>query len=224
MTDGDGCSSTCTIEIGYSCTGGHISNPDTCSGIWGDGLKMGGEDWDDNNTNDNDGCSSLCVIEIGYTCTSGSVFMSDTCNEVWGDGLKFATISTFWDDGNTIAGDGWDESCMEETGYICTGGTASSPDTCSEICGDGLKIGSEAWDDSNTNDNDGWDSTCIIETDSDWIGGDPSNPDNCDIICGNGIMLSTLDHTQHWDDGNIIGGDGWDGNCHVEDNWVMRLL
>lgn len=28
--DGDGCSSTCTIESGWSCSGGDSSNPDVC--------------------------------------------------------------------------------------------------------------------------------------------------------------------------------------------------
>jgi len=59
----DGCSS-CSIDIGYSCS----SNPSICTPICGDGLIKGTEICDDNDSSSNDGCSSLCQIESGYIC------------------------------------------------------------------------------------------------------------------------------------------------------------
>lgn len=38
---GDGCSSTCSIEPGYDCTGGSIHKPDVCKEICGDGKNLG---------------------------------------------------------------------------------------------------------------------------------------------------------------------------------------
>ena len=63
--NGDGCSSTCTIETGYSCSG----SPSVCSPICGDGLVVGIEGCDDSNTVSGDGCSSTCTVEVGYICT-----------------------------------------------------------------------------------------------------------------------------------------------------------
>ena len=45
---------------------------------WGDGMRIGNEQWDDNNTNNADGCSSDCKVEKGYICTGGSAVESDT--------------------------------------------------------------------------------------------------------------------------------------------------
>ncbi|MFA5800314.1 MAG: DUF4215 domain-containing protein [Candidatus Peribacteraceae bacterium] len=62
----DGCSNTCSIESGWTCTG---TSPSTCSPVCGDGLKKGTEACDDHNLNNNDGCSSTCQIETGWICT-----------------------------------------------------------------------------------------------------------------------------------------------------------
>ena len=45
---------------------------------WGDGMKTGNEQWDDNNTNTGDGCSSTCKVEKGYICKGGNAGGSDT--------------------------------------------------------------------------------------------------------------------------------------------------
>lgn len=39
--NGDGCSSTCTIESGYTCGGGTLFTADTCKEICGDGKNLG---------------------------------------------------------------------------------------------------------------------------------------------------------------------------------------
>ena len=69
--DGDGCSSTCTIEPGYECYGGNPLQADFCYEICGDGLDYGMWWCDDGNLISGDGCSSSCMIERGYNCTGG---------------------------------------------------------------------------------------------------------------------------------------------------------
>lgn len=67
--DGDGCSSTCTIEEGWTCSG----EPSACfrrseEGECGNGVINRRQECDDGNTEDGDGCSSTCTIEEGWTC------------------------------------------------------------------------------------------------------------------------------------------------------------
>lgn len=40
------------------------------------------------------------------------------------------------DDGNTKPGEGCDDNCRVEEGFLCAGGTMSTPDECHEECGD----------------------------------------------------------------------------------------
>ena len=42
------------------------------------------------------------------------------------------------DDNNLDKADGCNDECEVEVGWSCSGGTSSAPDTCSEICGDGI--------------------------------------------------------------------------------------
>jgi cysteine-rich repeat protein len=64
---GDGCSASCQIEAGYTCTG----SPSLCTSVCGDGKVGPGESCDDGNATSGDGCSGACQIESGYSC-SGS--------------------------------------------------------------------------------------------------------------------------------------------------------
>lgn len=57
LISGDGCSSTCTIEFGFSCID---INPSVCKSTCGDGLKASNEACDDGNQLSGDGCSSTC--------------------------------------------------------------------------------------------------------------------------------------------------------------------
>src|SRR6185369_9302883 len=50
--DGDGCSSKCQIEAGYTC----LKKRTVCFPICGDGLLVGDEACDDGNNSDGDGC------------------------------------------------------------------------------------------------------------------------------------------------------------------------
>lgn len=60
--NGDGCSSLCQLESGYSCTG----EPSACALSCGNGVVEPGlgETCDDSNTVSGDGCTSLCHDEV----------------------------------------------------------------------------------------------------------------------------------------------------------------
>lgn len=116
VINGDGCSSTCAIESGFTCSG----TPSVCNGICGDGLKRGTETCDDANTTNGDGCNSICSIESGFTC-SGT---PSTCLAICGDGLTKGPEAC--DDANTINGDGCSSVCAIESGFTCSG----TPSVC----------------------------------------------------------------------------------------------
>lgn len=73
---GDGCSATCTIDMGYGCSG----MPSVCAAICGDGMKLGGEACDDGNMNSGDCCSSTCGLEMGCEIESND---TDATANAW---------------------------------------------------------------------------------------------------------------------------------------------
>lgn len=75
-TDGDGCSSTCAVESGFTCLG----TPSVCTpnSVCGDGTITNLETCDDGNTASGDGCSSVCAVESGFTCTGTPSVCSPT--------------------------------------------------------------------------------------------------------------------------------------------------
>eukprot|EP00961_Rhodomonas_salina_P109430 1473117-Rhodomonas_salina.1 len=70
LVDGDGCSSNCTIEVGWQCDGGDLVSMDHCIPICGDGLYRGYEfeetNCDDGNFIRYDGCSPECTVEVPH--------------------------------------------------------------------------------------------------------------------------------------------------------------
>lgn len=67
---GDGCSSTCKVESGFTCQ----SSPSVCvrptpSSNCGNGKIEAGQKCDDNNQKNGDGCSASCLIEKSFTCS-----------------------------------------------------------------------------------------------------------------------------------------------------------
>jgi cysteine-rich repeat protein len=92
--DGDGCSSTCQVEVGGAC---------------GNGMLEPGndEECDDGNTQDGDGCSSNCQFEpVGANCGDASVDAEEVC-----------------DDGNTQNGDSCNPTCnLGNTTSLFAGG------------------------------------------------------------------------------------------------------
>ena len=84
---GDGCSSGCRVECGYSCSGGGVAMADICETTCGDGVLAGGEECDDGNTEIGDGCNADCEVEAGWTCTSPTCRRS-YCSTRCGDGIR----------------------------------------------------------------------------------------------------------------------------------------
>lgn len=236
----DGCAADCTsIDATYICTGGSETTQDTCSTcdagyepndakdacvpICGDGLRVGTEVCDDQNTSDSDGCNATCdTIEATYICTGGSSSGKDTCTQcsagtspnaekdtcevICGDGLRAG--AEVCDDSNIDDLDGCSSDCSTiEANFVCSGGTTSSADTCTECtdgfspngdkdtcittCGDGFRAGTEVCDDSNTDSSDGCATDCTA-IDANYIcsGGSPTTADTC-TACDSGFEPNT---------------------------------
>ena len=78
---GDGCSTACLQENGWSCVG---TGAGSCTVVCGDGIIIAGhETCDDSNSVSGDGCSSVCSVEAGFSCTG----TPSVCSSVCGDGL-----------------------------------------------------------------------------------------------------------------------------------------
>lgn len=147
--DGDGCSSTCSVEAGWTCSSGSSSTKSTCTSICsagyiynssssscnefcGDG-KLYVLQCDDGNNLDGDGCSSTCTLEPGFDCTAGTPTLATFCHVTCSTGYIWNTGASACqevcgdgfryvlqcDDGNTDNGDGCSASCQTESGYTC---------------------------------------------------------------------------------------------------------
>ena len=176
--------------------------------------------WDDGNIVSDDGWSSTCVKETGWDWSGGSSTSKDVCTDVWGDGKKYTALSTFWDDGNANNDDGWSSTCTIETGWICTGGSPTTKDACSENCGDGIRFNSNSTycDDGNKISGDGCSSACVNEAGWVWSGGSTTSNDIWTEIWGDGKRYNAL--TTYCDDGNSLNGDGCSLSCTIESGWV----
>ncbi|MCF7844477.1 MAG: DUF4215 domain-containing protein [Kiritimatiellales bacterium] len=193
----DGCSSTCTVEVGFSCMG----DPSSCYAGCGDGVKSSSEACDDGDTDNSDGCSSVCVVENGYSCTGSP----STCTSTCGDGSIASDESC--DDNNLIALDGCEADCTILYGYACIG----EPSDCDPLCGDGILKGSEPCDDNDTDSGDGCSATCTVETGFSCNG----EPSTCASTCGDGTKASD----EGCDDGDTTSGDGCSATCTVENGF-----
>ncbi|MEM9863563.1 MAG: DUF4215 domain-containing protein, partial [Myxococcota bacterium] len=146
---GDGCSSSCEVERGWTCPVAGAA----CLSACGDGVLAGLELCDDGDTRSGDGCSADCVLEDGFVCrTPGSACVRTTC----GDGSREGTEQC--DDGNLRPFDGCGVDCTNEPD--CGGGA------CTAVCGDGVilpGVTAEECDDGNTRDGDGCSSACMEE-------------------------------------------------------------
>ena len=130
MIADDGWSGSWATETGWKCTGGSITSVDIWTDICGDGIRFSSNSayWDDGNMKSSDGCSRNWTIETGWKCTGGTITSSDNWTEICGDGIRFNSNSKYWDDGNLINGDGCTSACNIESGFTCTGGSATSKD------------------------------------------------------------------------------------------------
>ncbi len=93
-TSGDGCSSTCQYDNGFT---------NQC----GNGILGSGEECDDNDTLGGNGCSAVCLMESSYACTG----FPSTCSTGCGNGALNTGAGEQCDDGNLINGDGCTDNC-----------------------------------------------------------------------------------------------------------------
>jgi fibro-slime domain-containing protein len=209
VANGDGCSSTCSLEQGWTCPtpGQPCKRLEYC----GNGrLELDiGEQCDDGNMVAGDGCGATCHLEPNFVCpTPGQPCVSTVkC----GDGRLGGTEQC--DDGNVSGGDGCSATCTIEAGWKCpTAGAA-----CIPVCGDGLLVGNEQCDLGNVAADAGdlgCTPTCQIEP------GfacrrmpTPAAASVCHrTTCGDGIK----EGTEQCDDGNLVPYDGCSPTCAIE--------
>lgn len=182
-----------TFEPIVQCMGG--CNAGVCMGAYycGDGMILGNEECDDDNSVSGDGCSNSCEIEAGYTCEGSP----SVCTGGGGSTCGNSSVDPGeqCDDGNIANGDGCSSTCEYETlGGICGDGTIVSPEEC---------------DDANTASGDGCSSACNVESGYQCMG----TPSVCSIIpdCGNMIV----EYPEMCDDGNTINTDTCTGICQL---------
>ena len=108
--DGDGCSSQCVVEAGWTCVG----SSSICTRLCGNGTIEAGEQCDDANTTALDGCSD-CTVERGWECTGATSVCVTRC----GDGLIAGTEEC--DDGGPADEDGCSSGCVIEPACMCSG-------------------------------------------------------------------------------------------------------
>jgi cysteine-rich repeat protein len=201
-TNGDGCSSSCMPESGWTCTTG---SPSLCTPVCGDGVRRGAETCDDGNATGGDGCSDTCRVETGFSCTTA---MPNVCTPICGNGVRHGSETC--DDGNTMANDGCSSSCQLETGWSCT---TAMPNVCTPICGDSVRRGPETCDDGNMIPGDGCSATCRTETG--WSC-NTAMPNVCTPICGDAVLRGS----ETCDDRNTNPDDGCSPTCQIESGWT----
>ena len=150
INSGDGCSSTCTIEKGYTCP--LVKAP--CVPDCGDGILTGNEPCDPGITVEKSACSANCRWNPGWACTGNPV--TECHQTTCGDGKKEGAEGC--DDGNTEPYDGCSATCRPEP--QCPSGAGA----CTGKCGDGIVLSGEQCDDGNNLSGDGCSSTCTFES------------------------------------------------------------
>lgn len=201
VANGDGCSSTCLVEVGRVCTG----EPSRCAATCGNGVLNAGEECDDGNGADGDGCSNRCQVERGYGCST----VGATCAQTCGDGVL--AHGEECDDHNLVSGDGCSDACRIERGYVCLG----QPSSCTARCGNGVLDAGELCDDGNLRSADGCSNACTLEAGY----ACPTAGQPCAATCGNGQM----NPGEGCDDGGRDGGDGCSAECAVESGYACSM-
>ena len=97
VISGDGWSSSCNVEQGFSWTTNVLSNPQSSwSDVWGNGVRISSSGCDDGNNINGDGWDSNWNVELGYIWTGGTSTTPDKCTEIWGDGIPKCNFLYFY--------------------------------------------------------------------------------------------------------------------------------
>ncbi len=136
-TDGDGCSSTCTLETGYVCA--VIDGSYQCVFSCGNGILQNEAPYNEQCDNGSDNGIRCTADTYGFNCDwcTNSCELRTVTGDYCGDG-EINTPYENCDQGNTIGGDGCSSSCQIESGWECFGSRSS---VCNPISGDGLCVG-----------------------------------------------------------------------------------
>jgi cysteine-rich repeat protein len=133
---GDGCTSTCLTEPGWSCTG------TTCTQAQcGNELPETGENCDLGAQNglfygDGTGCSKTCTQEPN--CRPDGT--TQACSTACGDGNIDDLDGETCDDGNAVDGDGCSSACVLEAGFTCQTVVNTDTQPCSSGAGECLLV------------------------------------------------------------------------------------
>ena len=148
---GDGCSSSCGVEVGYACTGA----PSACATVCGDGIVAGSEGCDDGNSSNTDGCAGCVPATCGDGFVQAGAEQCDDANAIDTDACVDCMLA--------FCGDGF-----VGPGEACDDGNDIATDACAgcevAVCGDGIvRAGVEECDDGNAVDHDGCSADCVAE-------------------------------------------------------------
>ncbi len=132
-TNGDGCSSLCLVESGWSCAG----SPSTCTPVCGDGVVVDGELCDDGNSRNDDDCVFGCQPA---SCGDGFVHKHGTAPFEDCEPPNTATCDATC---HTIIPPGCGDGLVNQPGEECDDGNSSNSDDCTTfckfpVCGDGF--------------------------------------------------------------------------------------
>ncbi len=233
---GDGCSASCLVENGWTCTGA----PSACTPICGDTQTVGTEACDDGNAIDTDGCTTECTV--GAVCNVATYPGGDRFAVDPASGHCYASF-----DGEAQTFGGAYATCIAGGGYLVTITGAAEDAVVRQV----QNAAQNPWIGASE---DGNDTDAVF----DWVTSEPfpyqhfaaGQPDDDSVFGGNGECLHILNAAGEWndtncdvtsfvvgyiceyelescgdslvqpgeecDDDNIVGGDGCSATCQFE--------
>ncbi|MDB4990577.1 MAG: Multiple EGF-like-domain protein 3 precursor [Myxococcaceae bacterium] len=132
-------------------------------------------------------------------------------------GNSVADIGETCDDGNTSAGDGCNQYCKLEDGYVC----AAAGDRCAlnVVCGDSKVGPGETCDDGNHVGGDGCSADCHA-SETGFNCATPGSACISTVICGDGHIVGS----EQCDDGNVTPSDGCSATCQLETGFACHVV